>query len=365
MPGNSVQGATGCLYNRVLGRDHAFFKGGDAGEMSGCEGDEHERNATPPRTLESVRRKMRRKEEGGAEAEVKAPPESPAEKGGWGIVYERTVPRTEVAPPRYEPPSGRVVSLAEAVAGREAPAPIGPPYYLVEKPLEAVHAKLAAYCTDDALCTPVAHDPDERTPAVIRYLYDVCGARMPSLGEMCLVDIETTGLSSSPLFLIGILVCDGERATVRQLLARNYAEERSVIAAYADAAAAKRVLVSFNGKSFDVPYLRARAAATGVGLPELDAHLDLLHAARKVYRGILPDCRLQTLERYVCLRRRRDDIPGAHIPEAYHHFVRTGNAAEVGTILRHNAWDLATLLELMLRMLRGGDPTAPGVGGDA
>ena len=303
---------------------------------------------------------MRTKEEG----EPKTPLDSSEREDARKIVYERTVPRTEVARRRYEPPSGSAVSLAETVPGREARGPVGPAYYLVEKGLEAIHAKLGTYCTGEVLCEPVARDPDEGAAAVIHHLYEVCGARMPLLGEMCLVDLETTGLSSSPLFLIGILVCDGERVTVRQMLARTYAEERSVIAAYAEAVAAKRVLVSFNGKSFDVPYLRARGAATGVTVPELDAHLDLLHAARKVYREVLPDCRLQTLERYVCLRRRRDDIPGAHIPEAYHHFVRTGNAAEVGTILKHNAWDLVTLLELMLRMLRGGDPMAPSVDGD-
>jgi len=114
------------------------------------------------------------------------------------------------------------------------------------------------------------------------------------------------------------------------------------------------VLVSFNGKSFDLPYLRARAAATGVPLPDPPAHLDMLHTARRVYGSVLPDCRLQTLERYICRRRRAGDIPGEHIPEAYHHFVRTGNAEHLRLILKHNVWDLVTLLELLVIMLRGG-----------
>jgi uncharacterized protein YprB with RNaseH-like and TPR domain len=45
------------------------------------------------------------------------------------------------------------------------------------------------------------------------------------------------------------------------------------------------------------------------------------------------------------------DIPGEHIPDAYHHFVRTGNAVQVARIIKHNAQDLVTLLELLLRML--------------
>ena len=50
------------------------------------------------------------------------------------------------------------------------------------------------------------------------------------------------------------------------------------------------------------------------------------------------------------------DIPGEHIPDAYHYFVRTGNAVEVARIVKHNAQDLVTLLELLVRML-GGRPT--------
>ena len=88
----------------------------------------------------------------------------------------------------------------------------------------------------------------------------------------------------------------------------------------------------------------------GVPVPETAGHLDLLHAARRVYRGVLPDCRLETLERYVCQRRRTEDIAGHLIPEAYHHFVRTGNAIDLGRIISHNAWDLVTLLDLMLRL---------------
>ena len=181
--------------------------------MSGCEGDNRKPDGEPSRALRSVRRKMRTKEEG----EPKTPLDSSEREDARKIVYERTVPRTEVARRRYEPPSGSAVSLAETVPGREARGPVGPAYYLVEKGLEAIHAKLGTYCTGEVLCEPVARDPDEGAAAVIHHLYEVCGARMPLLGEMCLVDLETTGLSSSPLFLIGILVCDGERVTVRQM----------------------------------------------------------------------------------------------------------------------------------------------------
>jgi uncharacterized protein YprB with RNaseH-like and TPR domain len=76
--------------------------------------------------------------------------------------------------------------------------------------------------------------------------------------------------------------------------------------------------------------------------------LDLLPVARRLWGEQLPNCRLQTLERYVCGRRvRAGDIGGEEIPRAYHDYVRTGEPWEMMRILHHNASDLATLLQLL------------------
>ena len=78
--------------------------------------------------------------------------------------------------------------------------------------------------------------------------------------------------------------------------------------------------------------------------------MDLLHESRRVWGKVLPDCRLQTLEQKVCRRFRRDDIPGAQIPDVYHHFVRTADARLLAQVVEHNAWDLVTLADLLLRL---------------
>ena len=93
----------------------------------------------------------------------------------------------------------------------------------------------------------------------------------------------------------------------------------------------------------------AYAAATGLPFAWDPAHLDLLHACRRVWKEVLPDCRLQTLERHVCRRARADDIPGQMIPDAYHEYVRTDNAWQIVEVLRHNLLDLVTLADLLTR----------------
>ena len=78
-------------------------------------------------------------------------------------------------------------------------------------------------------------------------------------------------------------------------------------------------------------------------------HFDLLHESRRVWKDVLPDCRLQTLERHVCGRFRQADIPSSEVPEAYHEFVRTENAWQIVEVLNHNLLDLVTLADLMTR----------------
>jgi uncharacterized protein YprB with RNaseH-like and TPR domain len=61
------------------------------------------------------------------------------------------------------------------------------------------------------------------------------------------------------------------------------------------------------------------------------------------------------MEYHVSGRRRTGDIPGSLIPEAYHQFVKSGNARRMADVIHHNALDLLTMAELMLFILQGGE----------
>jgi uncharacterized protein YprB with RNaseH-like and TPR domain len=168
-----------------------------------------------------------------------------------------------------------------------------------------------------------------------------------------LLDLETCGLSGSSLFLAGLLRPIDGRLTVELLLARDYSEEPAVLASLWQRVHAEGVVVTFNGKSFDWPMVvdrsRRHLLFRGQRMPA-PVHLDLLHAARRRWRGQLPDCKLQTLEQRICGRSRMDDISGAMIPAAYHEYVRTGFEREMDAVLLHNAIDLVTLLDLAMRL---------------
>jgi uncharacterized protein YprB with RNaseH-like and TPR domain len=169
-----------------------------------------------------------------------------------------------------------------------------------------------------------------------------------------LLDLETCGFAGSAIFLIGLLHWKQGEWRLAQLLARDYSEELAILQHLHALAADKSVLVSFNGKSFDGPMIEDRRARYRLEpcTPRL-RHCDLLHHARRRWRKQLPDCKLQTLERWICQRQRRGDISGAQVPLAYHAYVRTGDVRALREILHHNALDLITLLQLAEVLMPG------------
>ena len=190
----------------------------------------------------------------------------------------------------------------------------------------------------------VPHDP-----------YDTFHSLIDARAEdMIYVDIETTGLTAgTPLFLVGVLGHFNGALRVVQLLARDYTEEAALLTHFVTLLDASKVVVSFNGKSYDLPYIRDRCLFMGVPFRLGQAHIDMLHVGRRIWGRQLPNCKLQTLERYICRRTRQGDIPGAEIPDAYHRFVRSGNAVQMRDILHHNALDLLTTAEVLLCVLEG------------
>jgi uncharacterized protein YprB with RNaseH-like and TPR domain len=163
-------------------------------------------------------------------------------------------------------------------------------------------------------------------------------------------DLETLGLFSRPVILFGIARLRDRRVEVEQHLVRDPAHERGALAAALDALGSAELLVSFNGRSFDLPYLAERAAYYGIDHAVPSHHLDLLPIARKLWRDRLPDCRLCTVEAGVLGRERTDDLPSAMVPEFYTAYHRTGNPGPLLPILAHNRDDLVSMVRLVARL---------------
>jgi uncharacterized protein YprB with RNaseH-like and TPR domain len=258
--------------------------------------------------------------------------------------------KIDPAAPRGLPRREKPVILEEHVQGEIIGGP-DRPFFLIRRPLEELFDRAGQLTREFRGVWRGRHALTEKDlqspwPEVL----DTDPTRLVFL------DIETLGLTATPVFLIGTLCLDEDhRFRVRQFFARNYSEEPHVLAHFAGFLRGCDGIVTFNGRSFDWPYLRDRATYHRLELGDEPEHLDLLHEARRRWRSVLPNCQLQTLEYHVAGRRRQGDLPGSMIPEAYHAYVKTGNARLMLDVIHHNALDLITMLELMLFILQGGE----------
>ncbi len=262
----------------------------------------------------------------------------------------------------YEPAALEDVAPGEVIEGAAGT------YYRIDRPLTGVWPQSEAILT--AAARRIAELDSSPEP-----LHDEFAAFVTHFpGGVMFLDLETCGFAGSVVFLVGLLCeVDGE-LTLRQLLARSYAEEAAMLAALWRETARNPVLATFNGKTFDWPVVHDRSTRHHQGRDMREAktptpapapfevlerhdprpnpvHFDLLHHSRRRWKDRLPNCKLQTLERFLCGRARHGDIPGGEIPAAYHEFVRSGDARQMADILHHNALDLVTLLQVSLQMI--------------
>jgi uncharacterized protein YprB with RNaseH-like and TPR domain len=168
------------------------------------------------------------------------------------------------------------------------------------------------------------------------------------------LDIETGGLSANTyLFLCGMMFLEKGNFVVEQPFARNYAEETGLLRHVHETIARFDTVVTYNGASFDLPFVRTRMAIHRI--PDLTpfGSVDLLHTARRVFRGILPNRKLATVERHLRGFERTNDIPGRYIPDAWHDYVRSGDGRVMRNVLCHNRMDLFTMAVLVNHLASG------------
>ncbi len=191
-------------------------------------------------------------------------------------------------------------------------------------------------------------------PRALRRIVTVPGEILFDSGQWLFLDTETTGLAGGTgtyAFLVGLAWWEEDGFIVEQFFMRDHGEEPSLLFEVLERLARRRVLITFNGKSFDWPLLQTRYRMTRVGeVPEPLVHLDLLHPARRLWRLQLKSVSLTQLEREILHFDRGEDIPSETIPQIYFDFLRGGSSAAMAEVFRHNQMDLCGLASLALHI---------------
>jgi uncharacterized protein YprB with RNaseH-like and TPR domain len=198
-------------------------------------------------------------------------------------------------------------------------------------------------------------------------------------------DLETTGLSGGAgtyAFLVGLGYFDEDGFRTRQFFLRSFGEERALLRAVEEEVApagpgGETVLVTYNGRAFDVPLIDTRYQMHRLKGPfGRMPHVDMLFPARRLWKNRAPaegrrlgaegrgrrdavfshqpsalsreesapnSCALTAIERDILGLHRRDDVPGWEIPSRYFGYTRTGDARGLAAVLEHNRLDLVSL----------------------
>jgi len=244
-----------------------------------------------------------------------------------------------------------------APAASERPSPGRLPGAAVETPLGPAWVRTVRY--------PLADRPDLAVLPTVAADALAAAGRDPRLaradpGRLAFIDTETTGLAQDTAtytFLIGVGMYEGVRPgddrqpadaafVVRQFFMRTPVEEPAQLYLVEDLLDAASGLVTFNGRGFDLPLLQnrftlARRPCRWLGLP----HLDLLPAARRIWRGATESCRLSSLEQHVLnVQRSEEDVPGYLIPDIYRQYYLTAVVNDLLVrVFYHNLMDIVSM----------------------
>lgn len=175
------------------------------------------------------------------------------------------------------------------------------------------------------------------------------------ISEIVFLDTETSSLSigaGALIFLFGCCYFAEGGLEVLQIFIEDPSHEYLFLTYIGNYLEKFKCLVSYNGKSFDVPVLRSRYILNRIP-HRLDRfnHIDLLHIARRIWKYDLDSKKLSDIETGVMhFKRGEEEIPGWLVPQIYQDYVQTENAEPLKGVFYHNEIDVVSLAGLFLRI---------------
>jgi uncharacterized protein len=175
------------------------------------------------------------------------------------------------------------------------------------------------------------------------------------LENFVFLDTETSGLAGGTgtyAFEVGLGRFTDKGFHLAQFFMRHPGEEPALLAGISEFVDGMKAVVTYNGKSFDIPLLNTRYTLMGMTSPFTETdHFDLLPLARRLWRIRLESRTLSNVEHKILgVERGDEEVPGYLIPELYFEFLKTQDARPMGGIFYHNAIDILSLAGLFSHM---------------
>jgi uncharacterized protein YprB with RNaseH-like and TPR domain len=176
-------------------------------------------------------------------------------------------------------------------------------------------------------------------------------AKGRNVEELLFFDTETTGLSSgtgNTIFMLGYCQIKSDGVRVKQYFLPGPESEVAFYHRFLTDVGTLGSLVTYNGKAFDWPQVKTRHTFVRDQVPSLPkfGHFDLLHATRRLYKDILPSCKLSVVEKEILHFDRVEDTPSYMVPMLYYDFLHEPDPELVKGIFQHHEWDVLSLMSL-------------------
>ncbi|ADC51249.1 hypothetical protein BpOF4_16000 [Alkalihalophilus pseudofirmus OF4] len=180
-------------------------------------------------------------------------------------------------------------------------------------------------------------------------------AKGKRMDELLFFDTETTGLSSGAgnrIFLLGFGQVTDKEVIIKQYFLPGPEAEVSFYHHFLTDVSNMKNLVTYNGKAFDWPQVKTRHTFVRDQVPKLPkfGHYDLLHASRRLWKEILPSCKLSVVENEILGFIRVEDTPGYLAPMLYFDFLQEQDPDFVTGIIKHHEWDMLSLITLYIHL---------------
>ncbi|MBD3196308.1 MAG: hypothetical protein GF317_14715 [Candidatus Lokiarchaeota archaeon] len=200
-----------------------------------------------------------------------------------------------------------------------------------------------------------------------KQVYDLDVLFCFSKEDLIFFDIETMGLYDSPIIIVGIGYYTNNKYIIQQYFARGLEEEIAICEHLRNKVFPKfKCFVSYNGKSFDIPYLANRFLYYFDENPMIHddlspyknsntkfGHIDLYHNCRRKYKGVFQSYNLTTMEEELLNWKRENELPSNLVSVCYKKYLEDPKKY-IGLIkecIDHNYYDIMSLPLILMKLL--------------
>ena len=200
-----------------------------------------------------------------------------------------------------------------------------------------------------------------------QYVYDIDISFCFNLNELLFLDIETLDIYDSPIIIFGYGYYKNSSFHIKILFAREISEEIAICEHLKNEILPKfKCFITYNGKSFDIPYLVNRFMYYFESNPMISEndtpyeslntlyhHIDLYHNCRRKFKGLFYNYTLTDMEKLILNFYRENDVPGNLIGFCYRNYLKDPYRyiGPIKECIDHNYYDVYSMPLILDKLL--------------